>query len=114
MTAFKAEFQPEAIALGVEQAHTYGAVQGYLRRLYANVRTELDVIDESSRDAVPYVRQFAPARAAECYRALLAIQRAATDCNVRLVPVDAVDPFADFDPSDPDGEAANAAAENQN
>jgi hypothetical protein len=76
---FRAEFQPEAIALNVA---TYPSPAGYLRRLYADVRTELEQVDESSRDAIPYVRQFAPARAAECYAAINAIQAVAADLGI--------------------------------
>lgn len=76
---FKSEFQPEAIALAIE---TFPTPAPYLRRLYADVRTELDAVDESSRHALPYVRQFAPARAAECYAALNAIQAAAADLGI--------------------------------
>lgn len=80
---FKAEFQPEAIALAIETADRFKSVGPYLRRLYADVHTELEQIDASTKD-VPYVAQFAPARARECYAAILAIQAAAEQLGVTL------------------------------
>ena len=83
MTVFKSEFQPAAIAAAVETAETFGSAAQYLRRLYADVKTELASIDESVKTGIPFVRQFAPARAAECYTAIIAIQDAAKDLGVK-------------------------------
>lgn len=70
---FKAEFQPDAIAHAAAVFPTPGF---YLARLRADVIHELEQIARAARHPDAYVRQFCPARAAECYAALAAIDEA--------------------------------------
>ncbi len=85
---FRTEFQPAAIAQSIETATTFNSVAPYLRRLNADIRTELDAIDEAVQYGIPFVRQVAPARAAACYTALIAIQQAASDLGITDLAVD--------------------------